>query len=355
MPCSSVAGLLVVLERLGLDLGSHHDEGRLVGRGLEEVRQDPVGLGRLAVLGHERRLEPGELGAPRVLGAGRSQPALVLRASCLAPPASRSRAARRSGFPCPWLAARRSGRSPCHTRRAARRSAPAGPGRSRSTPGPAAIAFSNSAAAFLRLFGRPPRLVDLAAQEMERRGQLARGGSRGDLLEQRADDRLGLFGIAGLENGPRRPELVLRSRLPSRRAFCRNWRPEVLLAREHQGDSVPRLGLGDIGQLGGGELQMIERARAQLRRRFLTGIGRLLRRPRVRVPSRTGRARSSRRTGGPSPWNSRLGAIRARPGRAARPCRTASGRRPGPGPSRRRRCAGPSPRGSSSGAKPGAT
>ena len=40
------SGLLEVLERLGLDLGSHHDQRGVIGLADEELGQDAVGLGR---------------------------------------------------------------------------------------------------------------------------------------------------------------------------------------------------------------------------------------------------------------------------------------------------------------------
>ena len=88
--------------------------------------------------------------------------------------------------------------------------------------------------------------------------------ARGDLLHERTDDRLGLFGIAGLEDGPRRPELVLSIKTAEPQRGLQELASQVLLAGKDQGDAISRLRLGDLGQLRGGDLQMMKRARPQL-------------------------------------------------------------------------------------------
>ena len=118
----------------------------------------------------------------------------------------------------------------------------------------------------------PSGLVELAAEKMEGTRELSRGRSLGDLLEQGGDDGLGLLGIAGLEDRPGCPELILRVQAAEPKGCLQELAAQGLLAGQDQGDSVACLGFGDIGQLTGGELQVLERAGAESRLKLPFGI-----------------------------------------------------------------------------------
>ena len=302
---SRVRASSIILERISLDLSTHHDQGRLVGRALEET---PRGSGR-----HRRVCRPWPQERLRARRArrssgtrrGRLSDECGLRASCLVLQGSGSRAARRWGFPCPGVPAHRCGRwpgpdSPSCTSICASRTRTVA-----LDSGPAASDFSNSAAAFRGSPGSGvPGIPRHAADEARRSARAARPAA--DLLEKRADDRLGLFGITGLENRPRRPELVAGHRgCRAAGRFAETGGRGSARPREHEGNSVPRLRLADFGQLRGRKLQMIECARAQGGLGFLScaGLPAVLH-PDLRVPHRTGRARSSPRKGAPAPGNS---------------------------------------------------
>ena len=348
------AGLLIVLERIGLELGPHHDQVGWSGESLRKsarIWSASAGLPSLATRAASRPASSGLCGylVRAALQPGSSFGLLALLFQRQDRELLGTRAALALAF-----AAHRCGRSPGRIRRAARRSGPAEPERSRS------IRARRRSLSRIRprpSGGRPETagLVDLAAQQMKRRAQLARRGSRGDLLEERADDRLGLFRITGLEHGPCRPELVLGVQAAQPQCVLQELAAEVLLAREHQGNSVPRLGLGDLGQLGGGKLQMIDRARCAASASISARQSRELHRPYAPRPMPDWSSSIDPAKRVPEPLETRLGAIEqrldVRRGLVETVWSSVLGKRHLDGD----RCAGPSPHGSSSGEKPGAT
>ena len=115
-------------------------------------------------------------------------------------------------------------------------------------------------------------LVELAGDLVQRALELGGDGPLGELAEERIDDRRGLLGIAGLEDGPGGPELVLRVEVPLPQGVLEVLAAQGLFIRQHQRHAVPGLGLGDARELGRGLLEMAQGRGAEL---GLRGTGRL--------------------------------------------------------------------------------
>ncbi len=264
-----LAGAVGRLEVVRLDLGAQHGEPGVLGLLAEEPLECGVGVGGLAVLDQQRRLEPGELDAARVGGARLLQQSAGLG-------------------PAPHLLEREHGevlgrRAPLALRPQLREPGEGAvilveldvdlrqadrDGRRHGLAGGTRLVELDDRP--LQVLGASAGLVELALEQVQRGLHVAGKRALLDLAEHRLDDRLGLFGIAGLEDRPGGPELVLRVEHALRlralepQGVLEVLAAEVLLLRQHQRDAVLRLGLGDVGQAGGGQLEVIERAVAQL-------------------------------------------------------------------------------------------
>ena len=332
-------------ERVGEELGPHQDRGRRCRGPRRGTRPGPGRPPRpCSSLASSAASSPT---SSSLRGTGSRASSRSLRASSVLPCSSEVRTARCSaaGPPLPLRpqlldplqGLRRAGR-------AGRRSGPGGA----ATAGVGGLArrrrpCSNYSAAPLEVVRGRAGLVDLAAEQVE--GPSSSRGCRplGDLVEQAVDDRLGLLGIARLDDRPGRPDLVLGVEVALPHRVLEVLPAQGLLLREDQGDAVAGLGLGDVGELGRGDLEVAQGAGAELgllgRRAgsaFSPACGRRGRRP-------TAPGRSPPGTGAPAPGTRLDEAIRAlmcgrrlvEPGRVV--LRS-------PGPSRRPRRAGPSPR-----------
>ena len=148
------SGLLEVLERLGLDLGTHHDQRRVVGLTGKELGQDPVGLGGLAILGEQGGIEPGEIGCVGIAWCGPREAATWPRRSCLVARESRRRAARPPGFPSPGSSRHRFAPVPGRTGRVCTSICASRTTTFALVSWPVARAFSKSADGLVQVVGR---------------------------------------------------------------------------------------------------------------------------------------------------------------------------------------------------------
>ena len=181
----------------------------------------------LSVLGQQGGFESGELWAAWVLLAGRPQPGACLGFLALFFQRQDGELLGSWGCPCPAGPANRRARcarsySPsCTSICASRTSTVALDSGLAGRDG-----LLELARGLVQVFGRPSRLEYFASKEMESRGRSSRGAlPAATCWRSAADDWLGLFRIASLEDVHAAQSWYCASRLPSRKAFCRNWRP----------------------------------------------------------------------------------------------------------------------------------
>ena len=109
-----------------------------------------------------------------------------------------------------------------------------------------------------------PRLERLAPEQVERAAELGRQVSLVDGGLELRQDRLGLLGVAGLEDRPRGPDLVAWLKLAvaglaQAVGGLQVLAAEPLLAGEDQRHAVEGLRRRRVGKRGGGELQLVQR------------------------------------------------------------------------------------------------
>ena len=119
---------------------------------------------------------------------------------------------------------------------------------------------------FLQVVWAPPRLVQLALEQVQGSLHIAWKVALIDLLEQRANDRLGFLGIAGLEDRPGGPQLVLGFEAAESHGVLEVLSAEIGLLGQDQCHTVACLDLGELGQRGSRGLEVDQGAGAKCRR-----------------------------------------------------------------------------------------
>ncbi len=111
---------------------------------------------------------------------------------------------------------------------------------------------------------RPAGLVDLSAEQVERPFERPGKAALLDLLDHPGHDRLGVLGIARLDDRPRGPDQILRLQVPEPLGELEVLPSHRRLGVEDQGHAVARLGLGQVRKLVGGGLEMAQGGGAEL-------------------------------------------------------------------------------------------